>query len=59
MIEGAEESAGLRESLLVDVQQTVELTVRSSLSFGISGETSSGKVERVDEEKRGGTCCSS
>ena len=44
------------EGLLVDIDQTVELTVTTRLCvLGVVGETGTGVVERVDEEQRSGT----
>jgi hypothetical protein len=44
------------KSLLVDIYQTVELTLTTLLGgLGIVGKTSTGIIERIDEEKRGGT----
>jgi hypothetical protein len=44
------------EGLLVDVYETVELTVTALLGrLGVVGETSTGVVEGVDEEEGGGT----
>ena len=44
------------ESLLVDVNETVELTVTTALGgLGVVGKTGTGVVERVDEEERSGT----
>jgi hypothetical protein len=47
------------EGLLVDVNETVELALASLAGLagrlGVVGETSTGIVERVDEEERGGT----
>ena len=44
------------ESLLVDIDETVELTLPTLFGvLGVVGETGTGVVERVDEEKRGST----
>lgn len=44
------------ESLLVDIDQTVELTRATLLGrLVVVGETGTGVVERVDEEKRRST----
>jgi len=44
------------EGLLVDIDQTVELTVTTALRvLGVVGETGTGVVEGVDEEKGSGT----
>lgn len=44
------------ESLLVDVDETVELTVTTALGgLGVVGKTGTGVVERVDEEEGSGT----
>lgn len=44
------------EGLLVDIDETVELAVTTLLGvLRVVGETSTGIVERVDEEERGGT----
>lgn len=44
------------ESLAVDIDETVELTVTTLLSvLGIVGKTGTGVVQRVDEEQRSGT----
>lgn len=44
------------ESLLVDIDQTVELTVTTLLSvLGVVGKTGTGVVEGVDEEEGSGT----
>lgn len=44
------------ESLLVDVDQTVELTITTGLGvLCVVGKTGTGVVERVDEEKGSGT----
>ena len=44
------------DGLLVDIEQTVELTVTTSLGvLGVVGETSTGVVEGVDEEEGSGT----
>lgn len=45
-----------RKGLLVDVNETVELTLSSTLGrLGVVGETSTGVVKGVDEEKGRGT----
>lgn len=44
------------EGLLVDVNETVELTITTLLSrLGVVGKTGTGVVKGVDEEKGGGT----
>ncbi|KAI6762852.1 hypothetical protein HG530_008832 [Fusarium avenaceum] len=44
------------EGLLVDVDETVELTVTTGLGvLGIVGKTGTGVVQRVDEQQRSGT----
>ena len=44
------------EGLLVNIHETVELALSSLLSaLGIVGETGSGVIERIDEEKRHGS----
>ena len=44
------------EGLLVDINQTVELTLTTALGgLGVVGETGTSVVEGVDEEKRSGT----
>lgn len=44
------------EGLLVDIDQTVELTSTTLLGgLGVVGETGTGVVERVDEEERRST----
>lgn len=44
------------ESLAVDVDETVELTVTATLGrLGVVGQTGTGVVEGVDEEERSGT----
>lgn len=44
------------QGLLVDVEQTVELSVSSTLGgLGVVGQSGSGVVQRVDKSQRGGT----
>lgn len=44
------------QGLLVDVNQTVELTLTTALGrLGVVGQTGTGVVQRVDEQQRGGT----
>lgn len=44
------------DGLLVDIEETVELTVTTALGgLGVVGKTGTGVVERVDEEEGSGT----